>query len=181
MKLLLVVVPLVLALPSIALADHIGLYSDASGSSCQLATGFNPGITVIHKFSLGAIGSHFGVTFPAGSTVFAFSCSSCPITATSIPDATPLYGECVTGSFVIGTITAVLNPGYVRIVAATGVECAMYTDCSFVERAAYTGIGYAGVPNSCGEVVAEMSTGAASCPTVATEPSTWGSVKALYH
>src|SRR5678816_2708478 len=66
---------------STALADHIGVYSDNTGSSCQLgpAGQFNSGATVIHKFAAGATGSWFDIELPAATSFFSFSSPFSPI------------------------------------------------------------------------------------------------------
>jgi len=71
MKTLLLIVGFALMIPLVASADTIGVFTDASGSSCDFAPGFNPNITIIHKYSVGATAVQFKVV-AAGSSIFGF-------------------------------------------------------------------------------------------------------------
>jgi hypothetical protein len=76
------------------------------------------------------------------------------------------YNWCETGNFVIGIITAILNPGYIEVVKADGYSVLFQEGCDFT-----------GYPVTGGKAYI----GAGECdPGLATEPSTWGQVKALY-
>jgi len=157
-----------LMISSVAMADHLGVYSDCTGSSCLLAAGFNNGATaVVHKFSLGATYSRWKTTFPAGSNVFGFTTqNSYPFIGNSATDISVAYGTCISGSFCIGTFTAILAPGEVVLSAADGQPTVLWADCDFGEFAGTGGSAWVGLTGDCREV--------------ATEQSTWGSVKALY-
>jgi hypothetical protein len=152
---------------SVAMADHIGVYADNSGSSCSLAAGFQSGSTaaVIEKFSLGTTGSRFKVTLPAGSSFFSFSSPYTPV-GSMTSDLSMAYGQCLTGDVVIGNIIAILNPGSGAVVAADLQPFILYTTCVFAELPATGGTYYVG--------------GTGNCNEIATEPTTWGQVKALY-
>jgi len=155
-----------LLISSVAMADHIGIYRDATGASCSLDAGFTFSTAVVHKFSLGATGSRFKVTFPAGSTFFALDT---PYSGTGDfqHDYEIAYGSCMTGSFVVGSIVAILLPGILAVLPPDTFTHADVVDCSFNYVAASTGAAYVGSTNT-------------DCGPVAAEPTTWGSLKALY-
>ncbi len=173
MKRILLLLVSLLLISSVAMADHIGIYSDATGQSCYLgniAGQFSPNVTVIHKFASGAVGSRFNITFPAGTAFFGFNSSylqSCDPGPCTGNDLVMAYGACRSGDIVLGTINAIYGVGTLRVVHADLSIDLYYADCSFVEKPATGGSAYVGTPGACGEVVA-------------TQPSTWGSVKALY-
>ena len=159
-----------LMIASAASADHIGIFSDASGTSCNLgpiAGQFSATATVIHKFAVGAVGSLFNITFPPGSTFFQFNspyyaCDPGPCTG----QISLGYGQCRSDSIVLGTLLAIYGTGTLSIVPADGQASVRYADCSFQEHDATGGQAYVGTGGE--------------CPPFAVEPSTWGSVKALY-
>jgi len=153
---------------SAAFADHIGVFSDATGTSCNLgAPGqFSPTATVIHKFTTGATGSRFKVTFPAGTAFFGFNTPYVTIGALNT-DLSVGYGQCLSGSIVLGTINAVYGAGTGQVEKAELQPIILYTNCLFAELEATGGTFYVGGTSYCGD----------STPV---EPSTWGSVKALY-
>lgn len=167
MKKVLLLMVAVLMISSVAMADHFGVYSDGSGASCALgaAGAFNPNGTVIEKFSLGSTGCRFKVAFPAGTAVFGFNTPYVPVGAIQT-DLSLAYGTCLTGSIVLGTINAIYGAGQGDVLAADLQPAIIYTDCSFGEYHATGGSFYVGNQGDCHEV--------------ATEPTTWGSVKALY-
>jgi hypothetical protein len=166
MKKVLLLMVAVLMVSSVAMADHIGVYSDASGTSCSLAAGFNTTNAVIHKFTIGATGSRFKVTVPAGTAVFSFSTPYTPV-GNITSDLSLGYGQCLSGSIVLGNIIAQFTAGTGAVVAADLQPFILYTNCLFAELPATGGTYYVGSTGDCLE------------PN-ATEPSTWGSVKALY-
>ena len=170
MKTLLLLGVALLMNTSVARADHLGVYSDGSGASCALAPGFTSTATVLHKFTLGTRGSSFGLELPAGSVFFGFSTAFSPPLPPEAGTITLDYGTCLQGSFVVGTIVAILEPGTLWVRPGGGLANVMVTDCDLVEKAATCGGAYVG-PNLgyC-----------PSCETVATEQTTWGAVKSLY-
>jgi hypothetical protein len=172
MKKVLLLMVAVLMVSSVAMADHIGLYNDNAGTSCLLAPGGHFAGTdcyVIHKFTTGATGSRWKINFPAGSTIFAFSPASgmSPLGVVT-SDMSVGYGGCQTGTLVLGACVGNLNPGTGAVVAADLQTDVVYTDCDFVQK-----------PASGGTFTVAAS-GPAPCGEVATEPTTWGQVKALY-
>ncbi len=164
MRMLLLLVSLLL-ISSVAMADNIGVYSDATGSSCYLgAPGvFSATVTIIQKFSEGATGSRFKVMLPDGSSFFGFNTPYVPV-GTLPNDLSLGYGTCLSGSIVLGTILAIYSAGLVQVLPADNFADIIYTDCSFAELPATGGYGTVG----------------SQCDTGAVEPSTWGGVKALY-
>ena len=156
-----------LLISSVAMADQIGIFSDATGHSCNLGNivgQFSNSAAVIHQFATGATGSRFKITFPAGTTFFGFNAwQPCEF---ACDGQTFPYGQCLTGSIVIGTITAIYGPGVIKIVPPDGSPNVTYYDCLFGENLAGGGTAYVGIPGD-------------PC-TIAVESSTWGQVKSLY-
>lgn len=166
MKRLLIFALALLLCASSAFADYISIYTDASGSSCLLSPGFSTNTTVIHKYSVGATGARFGISAPAGSTLFGFQCNYCPVPVAGFDDIVIGYGACRTGPIVLGTLVAILNYGNVSVVPPAGSNFVLYTDCNYVEGPATGGSAIVG--------------GSYDPCILATEPTTWGGVKALY-
>lgn len=165
MKKVLLLMVAALMISSVAMADHIGVYADATGASCDIPVGFQSNVSVIHKFSAGGTGSRWSLPLPAGTNFFSFSTPFTPV-GNMLTDLSLGYGQCLNGSIVLGQIVAILTPGAIQVVAAQGFPGIIYTNCSFAELPATGGSGYIG--------------GTGNCNEVATEPSTWGQVKALY-
>lgn len=169
MKLLLLVTSILLV-ANVAMADHIGIYTDATGSSCQLAPGFTTSPTVIQMLNPGSVGSQFAISAAnaPGSTILAFSS---PYQSVCVNPPCPfLYGGCLSGSIVIGTITAILgSTGYIEIIGAGTNPTPLVVGCNNAVQTAFAGQGW-------------LSPVQGECPPGAlpTESSTWGSVKALY-
>jgi hypothetical protein len=166
MKKILLLMVSALLISSVAMATpHYGVYSDCTGTSCSIAAGFTSTTALVEKFSTGTTGCRLKVTFPAGTTFFAFTSPFVPI-GNLTTDLSLGYGACLTGTTCLGTITAILAPGTISVVAADGFNCIIYTDCSFGEYCGHGGTAYVGTTGNCNEVP--------------THPSTWGQVKALY-
>jgi len=168
MKKFLLLTMCLLMVSSAALADHIGVFSDGTGSSCELGPAgvFSPTATVIHKFTIGATGSRFKVTFPAGTSFFGFNTPYVPVGALNT-DLSLGYGSCLTGSIVLGTINAIYAAGTGKVEKADLQSIILYTNCLFAELVATGGNFTVGGINSCGQFAP-------------VEQSTWGSVKSLY-
>ena len=166
MKCTLLLMISVLMIANVAMADHIGIYSDATGQSCNIGFPgqFNPNATVIHKFASGATGSSFGFTCPPGTAFFGFN-SPYYICEFDCDHFSLGYGQCRTGSIVLGTINAIYGVGTVQVVHSDSFSDIIYADCSFELKVATGGSAYVGTTGDC---------------TVAVEQSTWGSVKVLY-
>lgn len=147
-----------------ALADHIGIYSDQTGTSCLLAAGFSHTATVLHRFSAGAMASFFTITATGGSNVFALE-SEYPVVGSINSSLLVSYGQCLSGTIVVGKVVGVFLPGIVSVTPAPGYDSAIYENCASIRLPATGGQVYIG--------------GAGNC-VIAVEPSTWGAVKALY-
>jgi hypothetical protein len=166
MKKVLLLMVAVLMISSVAMADHFGIYADPTGASCALATGFTTTSTVIEKFSLGSTGCRLSVdNLPTGGSFFAFSTAWTPV-GDIHSDLSLGYGTCQTGSIVLGSFVAIFGPSTLHVLPAQGFTNIIFTDCTFGQHNATGGTAYVGGTGPCGEV--------------ATEPSTWGQVKALY-
>jgi hypothetical protein len=165
MKKLLLLTVALLSIAGVATADHIGIYTDATGSSCSFVPGFTTTPTIIHKFSAGTTGSRFKVTFPAGSSFFAFNTPFSPLGVLN-SDISVGYGTCLNGSIPIGTIIAILAAGLMQVEPADLYSFILFTDCNFVELVA-----------SGGGAIIGSSGGECTNPV---QPSTWGKVKSLY-
>jgi hypothetical protein len=172
MKRMLLLLVSLLLISNAASADHIGVYSDASGASCSLgnANVFNPTATVIQKFTTGATGSRFKVNFPSGTMFFGFNTPYVPVGTLTV-DLSVGYGQCLSGSIVLGTINAIYGAGTGQVLPADLQQCIIYTNCLFAEIPATGGSFAVGGFSNCN--------GNSGC-TVAVEPSTWGNVKSLY-
>ena len=169
MKKVLLLMVAVLMISSVAMAEHIGVYADNTGTSCSLTPGFQSGTTaaIIEKFSTGTTGSRFKVTLPAGSSFFSFSSPYTPVGGLTT-DLSLGYGQCLNGTVVLGNIIAILGAGSGAVLAADLQPNIIYTNCLFAELPASGGTYTVGAPDP------------DACKEVATEPTTWGQVKALY-
>jgi len=170
MKKVLMLMASVLMVANVAMADHIGIYSDVSGGSCVVAPGTNP--FVIHKFSAnGTVGSRWRInTAGAPGTSILFFNPTAGFVATGTPgdDITVGYGACIPGTIVVGQVFfGSVGAGVLKIEPALGFPMIVNIACDFQEIAATGGNAYVGgADGPCGEV--------------ATEATTWGQVKALY-
>jgi len=166
-KHLLLVVSLLLAAHPV-LADHIAPYTDETGSSCNIASGFSTTAALIQKFSSGTYGCRFALDLSAapGSDVLALQT---PYTWTGLItlDLSVGYGQCLSGDIVIGTMVAIWAPGAISVVPALGQPYLLWLDCNFQE-----------LPGSGGH--ASIDGDGHGCDYDAVEQSTWGQVKALY-
>lgn len=169
MKKVLLLMVGVLLIANVAMADHVGLYLDGTGSSCEMpAGGYFTGTqaAVIQKFSTGTYGSRWSINFPAGTTIFSFATTFTPTGAVA-SDITVGTGQCLNGDIVLGYLIGNLGAGVATVVPAQGFPNILWLDCSFGEISGTGGTAYIGVPGG-------------NCGEVATETSTWGQVKALY-
>ena len=154
-----------LFLTTTALADHIGIYSDDTGSSCVLSAGVSNS-TIVHKFATGATGSRFRVDLSTapGSVFYSFNTSFVNVGVLD-DDFSVSYGDCLTGSVPIGTMVALLGAGQLYVRAGSGTSSILYTNCSYSDVVASGGQG---------------SVGDSQCMASGTESATWGQIKSLY-
>lgn len=167
MKRVLLLLSVLLCITRPAMADHFGIYSDATGTECVINSGFTGGghVYVIHQFANEVIGSSFGVTLPAGSMFFGFQTPYDPIPVPGPTAINLVYPQCTSGTLALGTIIAILTPGQIQVTGASGLP--IVYDCSSQQpRFASAGTGWVGVGDYCDELP--------------TQQSTWGQVKALY-
>lgn len=168
MKKVLLLTAAALMIASVAMADNVGVYSDGTGSSCIVAPGFQSTTAVVHKYSQGTTLSRWKATAPAGSSVFSFTPTlGFNAIGTWNTDISVAYGQCMAGSFAVGTFAAIWNPGVIDLGPADLQTSVLSVDCLFAEGPATGSDAYVGgtPPGAC---------------DVATEQSTWGGVKALY-
>lgn len=175
-KILMLAIVVVLG-ANVAMADHIGIYNDATGASCyKVPPAFQPYTWyVIHKFSAGTTGSQWkiddftGQTQSGSAVQGGFLAIGGAYTGLSLA-----YGGCLTGDIVLvhlnyfGFPTPPTTCGALRVVRDPTAATVKHTTCAFVEVVATGGQAFNG-DTACG-----------GCNEVATEETTWGSVKALY-
>lgn len=174
-KVLILALGVVLA-ANVAFADHIGIYGDTGGTSCTLAltTPFAPtNVYVIHKFTAGTTGSRWKVIdtstlFQAGSSSI-YAVLGAPYTGASVG-----YGNCLAPSVNAMTLSFVwfnqpITCGKLEIVTDPIVTGIIVTDCNFAEKPATGGQFFFNANGTC-----------VNCNEVATETTTWGTIKALY-
>jgi hypothetical protein len=166
---------LALLAPCNALSDHVGVYADITGDSYSCMAAWSPPgpavVYVIHKFSLGTVGSRWKVNSPAALSYVSNSTTN-TVVGDPASDVTVAYGACLNGSISVMTLTYVWSGepilcGMFEIAAVPGLPTVLTLDCSF-----------AGQPATGGRLGVD-SRGYYCCPT-ATEAATWGKVKALY-
>jgi len=160
---------------------YLAIHGDAQGLSCDIANPPNPGalvtVYVFHQFGVpgeSAAESRFRIAQPPEWTFITFTNTPgyVPI-GSALTDVRVGYGECVNTPIIIGTVLCFANQAappcsQFQILAPVGLPSVVGYDCSFVE---YSTVGLGAVVNpqaSC------------CCQCLATESSTWGSVKALY-
>jgi hypothetical protein len=181
---LIMVCLLALAAPAFAqTAGHVGdisAYADDTGSSCNVNAPGGGGLLnvyIVHKFSDagGATGCRFKVLFPAtGLSYVTFATTFTPI-GNPTTDLSLGYGSCVTTTTNLGNLlfintAAVPANGYITFTAPDGgiYPNPIATDCLFGEYQVKTG---SAIVNG---------DGTHQCD-IATQPTSWGKVKALYH
>ena len=159
---------------------YLGVYSDAEGTSCQLTDVGNALVTtyVVHRFFIPndqATGSRFAIEGPTNATwQFLAYQSAFTTVGSALTDISVSYGTCISTTTNIGTVlwfSVVPVPfpcGFVSLKAASTVGTMLISDCSFTEL----------IPISSYPLYVNPT------PTCncwgATEPATWGKVKALY-
>jgi hypothetical protein len=177
-KVLILALGVVLA-ASVAFADHVGIYSDTGGTSCTTgALAFPPTVNnayVIHKFSTGTNGSRWKINDTSGifhaSATTPYGVLGDPYTGASVA-----YGNCLSGSILVYTLGFLyfgqpLTCGMLEMVPdpLESAGTIVYSDCNFVKKLATGGKFYLQADGTCQD-----------CNEVATEETTWGTIKALY-
>ena len=149
-----------------AVADWLGLCNDQ-----YACAGYGPPagfaeLSIQHKFTIGTTGSNFTVDLSnsSGITLLGFE-SPYPHSGQLDGVMSVAYGECKVGNFEVGKVYLVVGCGEFRVAPATAINC------SGAGHVAYTdGVG---ALCTCGVQTRR-------CFPLATEPATWGKVKALY-
>lgn len=173
-KVLILALGVILA-ANVAFADHVGIYGDPAGTTCGLTlTGFGlKSVYVVHKFTAGATASRWKVVdssglFQAGnSSVYAVLGG--PYTGASVG-----YGTCLSGSITAMTLNYFYQgeTGFCKLMTITNdpiVASVIVTDCGFADKSATGGQFFFNPDGTC-----------LNCNEVATETTTWGTIKALY-
>jgi hypothetical protein len=170
-----------------AMADHIGVYSDADGNSCALLTlvpfPSTNAFYVIHKFNPGSTASQFKIQDTTG---LLHASASSPFLSIGdfYTDMSLAYGGCLQGQVLLGTLNFyLLGPQptcsqNLEVIPAPGSPvpgAIAIVDCNLPSgnlKTATGGRAFAGP-------------GSDQCPAGCNEPlatseATWGSIKALY-
>jgi hypothetical protein len=172
----------VAASPAFAQIGDISAYADGAGTSCNIVDAA-PGIVtinVLHKHTVGATASQWAINLNGGSTMTFTGVTAAPgmlaIAPSGATDISIAYGGCVTGDFLIATVTYFglgTSPpcSYINFSAAptspipgqiASVECDLTT-------VTVTPTGQANINPD----------GTCQCD-VAVNEATWGGIKALY-
>lgn len=169
-----VLLVMVLAAPAMAGVGDMSIYADNQGNSCNLVyAGGAPGTAyMVQKFGPGdeSTGVRLKVTVPVGVSMF-FNTSYVPVGDIAI-DLSIGYGVCINTTTVIGTFTlfsgsAPAPCSLMSVAIPDGFATALATDCGFVKFPLKVGSGIFNPDGTC------------QCD-IATEPTSWGKVKALY-
>lgn len=164
----------------VAMADHIGIFTDQTGTSgdnCTLVpTDFSPfTVYVVHQTDVGATGSVFKVVNNSGYSISAAVLGGYLSIGDAFTDLSLAYGGCTPGDFAVLSLNGFGFPvpgpvcGEVLVVNAPSQATIIAVDCIFAE-----------IPASGGKFVFNSNE---TCPCIApnaTEESTWGKVKSLY-
>lgn len=172
---------LMVATSAAAQVGDISIYSDGAGLSCNI-TDASPSLLslfVIHKHTVGATASQFGVSLTGGSTMTftgATAASGMLLLGTPPTDISIAYGGCVAGDFLIANVTYF---GGGSSPACSGIRFDASPFSPIAGEVALVECDF--------ETVSVVPTGQAiinpdvtcQCST-AVNTTTWGAVKALY-
>jgi len=194
-KLLLLVFLCIAAVVPPAFSEEIYLSDGGDYGACamvvppfQVST-----VYVVHTLSPGATGCTWKLDYTPPANLVALGSSFAPFSVTGDPYAgiTIDYGACTSGNFVIGQLTYLKTtmdeiPGcnHLVVVAAPGNASVLATACDAGDRAISGGFfsfDTAPIPpvRNSGAPLAYAGGYCYVCIS-ATQPSTWGAVKALY-
>ncbi|HET6350125.1 MAG TPA: hypothetical protein VFH88_13680 [Candidatus Krumholzibacteria bacterium] len=157
-----------------ALADHLSIYSDPAFTTCTL-TDASPGVVNVYvtETTYEATGVRFRIAPSAGFTGVWLSETSPFVTlGTSLNDLSIVYPACAIGTFPVLTVTYQLygtsTCSALDIAPAEGFTLPICAPC-------------AGEGACVGNISLHVNcAGSFDCNPLAVEPTTWGSVKALY-
>lgn len=180
-KVLILAMGVVLA-ANVAFADHLGIYAEETGNTCTKVV---PGpfltipVYVVHKFTAGTTGTRFKVTDATGLLQLSNATDYAVLGTSPFSGVSVAYGSCKTGTIKTYTLNFMhTNPagpaatcGKLEVVGDPLAPGGLITStgCDFIDRPA-TGGQFFFNPN--GQCV--------NCNEVATEATTWGTIKALY-
>ena len=170
---------LTVAVPCLAGVGEMGIYADPQGSNCFLYdNGGSALITtyVVHHFYSGdqAIGSRFGIELSAGASwLFLGFQSAFQGIPSTLSDIALGYGSCINTTTMVGYalwLSPVATPTCTTLTLkpADSLPTIIFTDCAYNE-----------LPPPFVNFMVANPNGSCWCFT-ATQPTTWGSVKALY-
>lgn len=175
----------VMAAPAAAQVGDISTYSDAAGTSCNVADVTTPfsfiDVFLLHKHTGGATASQFKVSLIGGSTMTFSSQTVAPgmlNLGNANDDISIAYGGCVQGDFLILTVRYLgfgTSPACSRIVIEPAATSPIPGELAMVDCA--TPSGNLAVPAS-GQAIINPD-GTCQC-NVAAHTTTWGAIKALY-
>jgi hypothetical protein len=182
MRKVLTAVALVCTIAAPSFADNISVYGDAAGNQCFLSGLVSPpaqnAFYIVHKLNAGSTAAQFKVTDTSG--LFAASQNTPYLSiGTWNTDLSLAYGGCVIGNHVVMTLNFFWFGGAPNCNQKLTIDPApaspipgsiALVDCALPSgnlEAATGGSGY-------------MSPACAGQCAVATQSTTWGSVKALY-
>jgi hypothetical protein len=179
---LLMISLLALAAPAFAqinpLVGDLSVYADDQGSVCNINAnggGAFMQLPVIQKFSGGAgsgnVAIRFKITVPTGMSIIGFNTIYVPV-GSVVNDLSVAFGVCISTTTVVGQLQVLSNTAsptcsYISVVAADNFATPIAADCSFGEYPMKTGQAIVNPDGTC------------QC-SVATQPTSWGKVKALY-
>jgi hypothetical protein len=158
-------------------AHSIGIYADELAQSCEISDpggGVQKTFYIVHtNEDLGVIGSAWQLQWDPGMTMVWVGDDATPLfkVGDAMNGAQISYTQCTTGTFKIDSVT-MLSFGtsapcsYLRL-GPHPTQGRVMVDC-----------GFRYMPFTSGEAIVNAN-GTCAC-TVATEPTTWGTVKALY-
>jgi hypothetical protein len=171
-KVLILALGVVLA-ANVAMADHVGVYADPAGTSCTLVApvGVPFGVYAVHKFTAGATASRFKIVDTSGGFQLG-QASPYAVLGNAYTGVSIGYGTCLTGAISAMTlnyfgVSAVC--GKLEVVADPIRPYVEVTDCNFADKQGTGGTFYFNPNGTC-----------TNCNEVATEATTWGTIKALY-
>lgn len=160
---------------NVAMADHLGVYADPAGTSCTLTPPLFAltSVYVVHKFTAGATASRFKVTGNAGGGTFVGASTPYAQLGNVSTGISIGYGVCLSGAINALQMNyffgAAPTCGLLRVENDNIRPYVEVTDCGFADKAATGGDFYFGANGTC-----------QNCNEVATEATTWGTIKALY-
>jgi hypothetical protein len=172
-----------IASPAFAQSGDISSYSDAAGTSCNITDASVSVLSVylLHKHTSGATASQFTVT-PAGGAVLTYlSVAEAPgmlRIGNANDDMSLAYGGCITGDFLIATVTYLgsgTSAPCSRITLTPAPSSAIPGELAMVDCASPSG--NLAVP---GNGVAIINPNVTCQCDVPVQAKTWGSIKALY-